>query len=97
MPFGLCNAPAILEKVMKQILKELLYKVCLVYLDDIIVFRKSFEKMLLNCRKIFLRLKEVNLKINLKECIFFSEEIKYLGHVNRGDTTGPKKLSAVRN
>ena len=66
MPFGLYNAPATFERVMEQILRELFYKVCLVYLYNIIIFEKNFEEMLLNCRQIFLRLKKVNLKVNLK-------------------------------
>lgn len=99
MPFGLCNAPATFERVMEQILGELLYKVCLVYLDDIIIFGKSFEEMLLNCRMIFRRLKEINLKVNPKKCVFFNKEIKYLGHVisAEGITTDPQKINAVKD
>jgi len=49
--------------------------------------------MLLNCRKIFLRLK----KDKSKEMCFFSKEIKYLGHVSAEKITiDPKKISAVR-
>ena len=95
MPFGLYNAPATFERVMEQILRELFYKVCLVYLDNIIIFEKNFEEMLLNCRKIFLQLKGVN----PKKCVFFSKEIKYLDHVISAEeiTTDPKKINAVRD
>ena len=35
MPFMLCNALAIFERIMEQILQKLLSKICLVYLDDV--------------------------------------------------------------
>jgi len=65
MPFGLYNAPATFERVMEHIFKEYLYKTCLVYLDDVIIFGKSFE--MLNGKKIFHRLRKINLKINPKK------------------------------
>ena len=43
MPFGLCNAPATFEAMMETMLSDLLWKRCLVYLDDIIIFGKTFE------------------------------------------------------
>jgi len=53
MSFDLCNAPAIFEHIMEQI-----FKICLVYLDDMIIFGKSFEEMLFNLEKIFHCLRE---------------------------------------
>jgi len=52
MPFGLCNAPMIFERVIEQILQKFLLKSCLMDLDDII-FGKSFEKMTKNFKKSF--------------------------------------------
>ncbi|XP_018371543.1 PREDICTED: RNA-directed DNA polymerase homolog [Trachymyrmex cornetzi] len=59
MPFGLCNAPATFEQVMEQILQELLSKICLVYLEYMIIFSESFEEMIGNLKKVFLRMREV--------------------------------------
>lgn len=68
MPFGLCNAPATFEKLMERVLKKLISNVCLVYLDDVIVFGKSFNKMLKNLEKVFKCLRSANLKLNPKKC-----------------------------
>lgn len=38
MPFGLCNAPATFELMMDNVLRGLEWRICLCYLDDIVVF-----------------------------------------------------------
>ncbi|KAL6421167.1 hypothetical protein ACFW04_013729 [Cataglyphis niger] len=80
MLFGLCNAPATFKRLMKRVLRELLFNICLVYLDDVIIFGKSFEDIS-RLKQVFSRLRSVNLKLNPKKCSSFKQEIKYLGHV----------------
>ena len=48
MPFGLCKAPSTFERLMETLLGGLSYKACLVYLDDIIIVRRTFEDHLSN-------------------------------------------------
>jgi len=43
MPFGLCNAPATFQWLMDCVMKGLNYEMCLVYLDDIILFSASID------------------------------------------------------
>lgn len=99
MPFGLCNAPVTFERLMETILRDILSKIYLVYLDDVIVFSNLFEEMMANLRKIFLRLRLANLKINLKKCSFFGKKIKYLGHIvsKQGISTDSEKIVVVKN
>jgi len=99
MPFGLCNAPATFERLMEKVLHGMLSKKCLVYLDDVIIFGRSFDEMLENLKMVFSRFREVNLKINPKKCSFFQNEVKYLGHIisEEGITTDPEKIAAVRD
>ena len=56
MPFGLCSAPAIFQRLMDAVLAGLKWRNLLVYLDDIIVFSDSFDKQLLDVKEMFLRI-----------------------------------------
>jgi len=53
MPFGLYNAPATFERVIEQVLREFISKICLVYIDDVIIFGKTFEKIIQNLKKCY--------------------------------------------
>ena len=44
--FGLCNAPATFQRLMEALLCSQFGKVCLTYLDNVVIFSKSFEEHL---------------------------------------------------
>jgi len=44
MPFGLTCAPSVFQRLMDFVLAGLSYVTCLVYLDDIIIFGRTFEE-----------------------------------------------------
>lgn len=60
MPFGLKNAPATFQRVMDNVLKDLQNKICLVYMDDIIVYSTSLIEHMQNLRKVFIALAKAN-------------------------------------
>jgi len=76
MSFGLCNAPATFERLMEKVLQQLINKICLIYLNDVIIFSEDFEGMLKRLEQVFFRLKSANLKLNPKKCSFLRKEIK---------------------
>ncbi|CAF1017288.1 unnamed protein product [Brachionus calyciflorus] len=45
MSFGLCNAPPTFQRLMDDLLKNLTWVACLVYLDDVIVFEEANLKL----------------------------------------------------
>ena len=53
MPFGLTGAPATFQKLMDVVMSGLNLKVCLVYLDYIIVYSRDVETHLDRLRAVF--------------------------------------------
>ena len=85
MPFGLTNAPATFQRLMNYVLHNYLNDFVVVYLDDILVCSDTFEEHLVHLKKVFIKLREVNLVIKLKKCKFEQRKIKFLGHTIRTD------------
>jgi hypothetical protein len=46
IPFGLCNSPATFMRVMNDVLRPFLDDCVILYLDEILIFRKYRERML---------------------------------------------------
>ena len=63
MPFGLTGAPSVFLRLMDSVLCGLSYMACLVYLDDIIIFGRSFDEQLARLREVFSRIRSANLKL----------------------------------
>ena len=91
MPFGLTNAPGTFQRLMNKILKVVLYKSTLVYLDDIIVYSKTIEKHVEDIETVFKLLAENGLKLKVKKCYFFRNKIDYLGHVVSSEGVAPNE------
>ncbi|GBP06327.1 Retrovirus-related Pol polyprotein from transposon 17.6 [Eumeta japonica] len=99
MPFGLKTAPATFQRLMNNILKDYINKICLVYLDDIIIFSTSLQEHINSINLIFQRLQEANLKVQLDKSEFLKKETEFLGHIvtPSGIKANPKKIECVKN
>src|SRR6266511_4357929 len=85
MPFGLCNVPATFQQLMNQILKKYLRKFILVYLDDIIIYSKTFEKYKEYVKLVFKALQAASLMMKPKKCKFAQKKLRFLGHIISAD------------
>ena len=80
MPFGLCNALTTFQWLMQNCMGELNFIYCLIYLADLIVFKRTAEEHLHRLHVVFNCLREYNLKLKPSKCSLFQEEINYLAH-----------------
>jgi len=97
MPFGLCNARATFQRLMDIVMSGLHFHVCLIYLDDIIVFAGSLEQHLDRLVVVFERLHTAGLKLKPEKCLLLQKSVSFLGHVvsGQGIATDPSKIKLV--
>ena len=97
MPFGCTNGPATFQRLMNLTLAGLNYKICLVYLDDIILMSSTVEEHLERLVLILERLRSAGLKLKPSKCKLLQKRISFLGHVvsDQGVETDHEKIRAV--
>ena len=97
MPFGLTNASAVFQTLVNDVLRDMLNKFVFVYLDDILIFSRSFEEHVQQVRLVLQRLLENRLYVQAEKCEFHLSSVQFLGFVvERGQIrTDPAKVQAV--
>jgi len=98
MPFGLAGAPSSSCRLMSIVLRDLLWKVCLCYLDDIVIFARTPKELLERLRIVLDRLRDVGLKVKPSKCALFKTKIHFLGHLisEHGVEPQPEKIKAIQ-
>ena len=82
LPMGLKSAPAFFQAAMQQtVLADMLYQICEVYLDDIIVYAETEDELLDNLSKVFSRLEQYNITLNPDKVKIGLQSVEYVGHV----------------
>ena len=79
LPFRVKVAPAIIQQVMDTMLSGLDFAVA--YLDDNLMESKSIIKHKKHVHKVFTKIQDHGFKIRDQMWFFFTEKIKYLGHI----------------
>ncbi len=99
MPFGLCKAPATFERLMELILTGLNWKICLIYLDDVIVYGGNCYEALDMQKQVWQHIREAHLKLKPSKCCLMRDRVPFLGHyVSReGVEVDPMKTAAVQD
>jgi hypothetical protein len=98
VPMGLKGAPSYFQQKMAEVvLRGLLYHICELYLDDIIVHGNTEDEYLTNLRQVFERLRARGITLNPEKCRFGLSEVEYVGHIinENGLTFSPAKREQV--
>jgi hypothetical protein len=100
MPFGVKVAPACFQRILSGILKRHnLSDFAVNYLDDILVFSRSFEEHVLHVQRLITAVYDEGFRLNFKKCNFAASSIQYLGHILEPNTVKPLQdnLAAIKN
>lgn len=85
LPFGPKRAPSYFQEQMASVLVGLIYFICEMYLDDILVFGRTEDEFIINLRTIFIRLNKHDLKLKAPKCFFGFDELEWVGKVVSSD------------
>ena len=98
LPFGLCNSPASFARMMNLVMAGLNFSICLIYLDDIIIFAGDLQSHLERLVQVLTRLRTANLKLKPSKCHLLQRKVLFLGHVvsAEGVATDPAKVATVK-
>ena len=97
MPFGLKNAPACFQRVMKTILRKHQLNHVTNYFDDNIIFSNDFTDHLKHLSSVLTALQKENIKLKISKCSFAKQEISFLGYQIKDNKISPHQdnISAI--
>ncbi len=98
LPFGLsCSSSIFVRRLQGALAPVLKHGSVKSYLDDVTVCAPNFDCLLQWLGKVFDRMEEVGIKLNLSKCHIGQQEVKFLGHIvsKEGINPDPENVEAV--
>ena len=90
MPFGLRNAPTHFQRCMDIVLSQL-FDCSSAYIDDVIIFSRSFEDHLVDLDNVLSALSSHGFTIKPSKCVWAARSVEYLGfEVGKGKLSVPE-------
>ena len=80
MPMGMTNSPTVFQRLMEIALRGLQWHICLIYLDDVLVFGSTFEQHMQRVEEVLSRIKEAGLKLKPDKCHLLQTNVNFKGH-----------------
>ena len=81
MSFKFVNASVTFQTLINKILRRLINHICVIYLDDILIYFKTREKHWKCVRKMLERLRQFKLYAKLSKCSFMIQMIEFLEYI----------------
>lgn len=96
LPFGLKTSPAIFQRILSNILRKYnLTEFAVNYIDDILIFSKSFSEHINHLTQLLEAIKKEGFRVKFTKCTFASDSVKYLGHIIQNNTIRPVRDNLV--
>lgn len=97
MPFGLCNAPSVFQRLMNHILLPY-HDLAAVYLDDILIYSKSPEQNIEKFETLLQILEKGGLTLNPQKCSFLCTTVTSprIRNFPKRSSAGTRKMSCYQ-
>jgi len=99
MLYGVTGGLAMFQTVMNLILAPLVRKCVVVFIDDILIYSKSWTDHLLHIQEVLSILQQNNFHVKMSKCLFAKQQLSYLGHIvsKQGVATDPSKIASIKD
>ncbi len=93
------TCPSVFQDFMHEVLREFLHRFVLVYIDDILIYSRSWAEHRQHVAEVLQRLKEHELFLKAEKCSFHQSSVKFLGyHIDQnGVRMDEGKVTAIRD
>lgn len=96
LPFGLKTSPAIFQRILTSIIrKHKLSEFTVNFIDDILVFSKTFEGHIKHLSLLLEAISKEGFRLKFSKCNFAQDSVKYLGHIIQNNTITPLKDNLI--
>ena len=85
MPMGMSNSPAVFQRLIEIALASLQWHICLIYLDNVLVFGSTFDEHLDRVEMVLSCFSNASLKLKADKHHFLASSINFLGHTISAD------------
>ena len=100
MPFGLNNGASTFQRTMELALQGLQWITCLIHIDDVIVYGKSFHEHMHRVEEVLERIKAAGFKLKAQKCLLLQTEVVFamlcVYHVVSGEGVRPNPTNIAK-
>lgn len=99
MPFGLSNLPSVFQRFINEVLRELIQRFVIVYINDILIYSRTPVELRQHFKQVLQRLREHHLYLKLEKCEFHTTSVQFLGYVidQQGIQMDQRKVKTIQN
>ena len=98
IPFRLTNIPASFQALVNDILRSYLDIFVLAYLDDILIYSKTYKEHVQHITLVLEALRDSGIRIQGEKCAFHKQEVEFLEFIltTDGVKMDPAKVEAIQ-